>query len=524
MDSPQKDLTNLADEGGNVNKTEANDNSLNNPTKAETGNQAPAVEATPADNSASPVKKEDYPYHDFSGYGEEEEFTYKPKVGFAFNKIKKILGIVVVLILLIVTIVFMVTKLKPKNSSVGSKNGEIVWWGFGLKKEVIQPLIDEYLSQNPKAKITYIEESPIDYRERLVNSLLQGKGPDIFSFHNSWVPMFKNELDIMSKDVMTYDDFAKNYYPVIVGDMTTGAGVVGLPLEYDGITLFINEDIFSTAGIIPPRTWDEFHQIAKNLTTKNDKNIIIQSGTSLGITSNVDYWPEIISLLLYQNKVDLYKPEGAGAEEALTFYADFYTFDKVWDTTLPSSTEAFADGKAAMLFAPVRAADEIRKINKNLNFRTIPLPQVRKDDPEEPDVSYATYWSNGVWNKSPNKGLAWDFLKFLSSKDSLEKIYKNSVGAGLVGMPYPRIDMRDTLISDSILGSVLALAPNSKSWYLASNTYDGTEGLNSLLNGVYESGITSLSGTNNRKGVKGILETVAVESAKVYSKFGIGPK
>jgi ABC-type glycerol-3-phosphate transport system substrate-binding protein len=175
-----------------------------------------------------------------------------------------------------------------------------------------------------------------------------------------------------------------------------------------------------------------------------------------------------------------------------------------------------------MFFAPVRAVNEIRKINKNLNFRTIPLPQVRRDDPEEPDVSYATYWAQGVWNKSPNKGLAWDLLKFLSSKESLEKIYKNSTGAGLVGMPYPRIDMRDMLISDSILGSVLALAPNSKSWYLVSNTNDGKEGLNSLLNDVYATGLNSLSGSKNRKGVKEIVGTIAVESAKVYSKFGIG--
>ena len=524
MDSPQKEGNSLADIGKSINNTEASDTSLSNLSKAETGNQTPVVATPPVDNPVPPTKKEEYPYTDFSGLGEEEEFTYKPKVGFAFNKIKKILGIVVVLVLLIATIVFIVTKLKPNNSSVQSKKGEIVWRGFGLKKDVIQPLIDDYLSQNPMAKITYIEESPVDYRERLINSMLQGKGPDIFSFHNSWVPMLKNDLDIMSKDVMTYDDFAKIYYPVIVGNMTTGAGVVGLPLEYDAITLFINEDIFSTAGKIPPRTWDQFHQIAQDLTTKNDKNIIIQSGTSLGITSNVDFWPEIISLLFYQNKVDLYKPEGAGAEEALTFYADFYTFDKVWDTTLPSSTEAFAMGKVAMFFAPVRAANEIRRINKNLNFRTIPLPQVRRDDPEEPDVSYATYWSEGVWNKSPNKELAWDFLKFLSSKDSLEKIYKNSVGAGLVGMPYPRIDMRDTLISDYIMGSVLALAPNSKSWYLASNTNDGKEGLNTLLNGVYETGIKSLFGTKNRKGVKGIVEIIAAESAKVYSKFGVGPQ
>lgn len=523
MDNSQKDTPNPVDPNKSTNEAPIGENAATDQPKIESGDLGTDTPVNPADSALQPTKKDDYPYHDYTGVGEEEEFTYKPKVGFTLGKITKPLGIIVVLILLIVPIIFIVSKFKPKKTAVESKKGEIVWWNLGLKKEVIQPLIDEYLSQNPEAKIEYVEQSPIDYRERLANSMLQGKGPDIFRFHNSWVPMFKNDLDIMPSEVMTYDDFAKNYYPVIVGNMTTGAGVVGLPLEYDGITLFINEDIFSTAGKITPRTWDQFRQVASELTTRNERNIIIQSGTSLGITSNVDYWPEIISLLLFQNKVNMYKPEGQGAEEALTFYADFYTFDKVWDTTLPSSTEAFANGKVAMFFAPVKAVDTIRKINKNLNFRTIPLPQVRRDDPEEPDVSYATYWAEGVWNNSPNKELAWDFLKFLSSKESLEKIYKNSIDAGLVGMPSPRIDMRDILISDSVMGSVLTLAPNSKSWYLADGTNDGKEGLNTLLNNVYETGIKTIFGTKNRKGINGVVSNIAAESAKVYSKFGIAP-
>jgi ABC-type glycerol-3-phosphate transport system substrate-binding protein len=418
---------------------------------------------TPTPTQVVPEKKDDYPYYDYSGLGEEEEFTYKPKVGFTFGKIAKILGPILILLLIVVPIVFVVLKLRAANPKVVSKKGEIVWLGLGLKKEVVQPLINEYISQNPQAKINYIEDSPTDYRERLINSILQGKSPDIFTYHNSWVPMFKDYLDVMPKEVMTYDNFAKLYYPVMVGNLTTGAGVVGLPLEYDGITLFINENIFSTAGRVAPTTWDEFHQAAIDLTTRNDKNIIIQSGAALGITSNVDYWPEIIALLLFQSKADLYSPQGQGTEEALSFFADFYTFDKVWDNTLPSSTEAFAEGKLAMLLAPARAVNEIKKLNANLHFRSVPLPQVRRDNPEEPDVAYATYWAQGVWSKSPNKELAWDFLRFLSKKESLEEIYKNSTAAGLVGMAYPRIDMRDELISDPIMGSIVALAPDSKS-------------------------------------------------------------
>jgi len=472
-------------------------------------------------NFAQPKKEDNYPYHDYSGGEEVEEFVYKPKVGFVFKKLVKPLIALAVIVLIITPLVFLVLKFSPKVQKPSVKKGEIVWWGIGLKKEVVEPLIEEYQNANPKVSITYEEESPIDYRERLANSLAQGKGPDIFRFHNSWVPMFKNNLDFLPKDVISQDEYYKSYYPVIVRDLTTASGIVGMPLEYDALTLFINDDIFAAAGKIPPRTWDEFHQLAVDLTVRGQQGLIIQSGSSLGITGNVDYWPEIVALLMLQNKVNLFRPSGSSAEEAISFYADFGTFAKVWDGTLPTSTEAFADGKVAMFFAPIRAVDSIKAINKNIKFKTVLLPQVRRDDPTEPEVTYATYWVEGVWNKSPNKDLAWDFLKFLSKKESLEKLYKNSIASGLSGEPYPRVDMRDILINDSTLGSVLALAPNAKSGCLASKTNDGNQGLNSLLNAIYKTGIDGLVATRNRKGVKAVIDTIAAESAKVYAKFGV---
>ncbi|OGM37975.1 hypothetical protein A3A76_02085 [Candidatus Woesebacteria bacterium RIFCSPLOWO2_01_FULL_39_23] len=484
------------------------------------------VENSPVGTNNTP-SDENYPFHDYSGNSEEEEFVYTPKLGSQSKKLLRVLVMVITFIAILVPLIYLLTKLKPGDGKNIGVSGEIVWWGLGYTKDVVQPLIDEYVKENPNSKITFIEESPTDYRERLANSLSQGKGPDVLTIHNSWVPMFREALDIMPREFMTYDDFARTYYPVAVGDLTTGSGIVGVPLEYDGLTLYINESIFSTAGKIPPRTWDQFRQLAGELTTRNDKGIIIQSGSSVGITQNVDYWPEIVGLLMYQNKANLYKPAGtdaAQAEEAISFYSDFSAFDKVWDTTLPRSTEAFAEGKVAMYFGPARAIDTINKFNRNLNFKTIPIPQVRRNDPTEPDVSYASYWVEGVWNKSADKELAWDLLKFLSQPESLEKMFNNSAKAGVIGKPYPRIDMRDKLINDAVLGSIVALAPNAKSWYLAGGTNDGATGLNSLLAEVYKKGVDTLVATKNRKAAKNVVETISSEAEKVYAKFGIGPR
>ena len=84
---------------------------------------------------------------------------------------------------------------------LGGKDGggeaDLTWWGLWEDESVVAPLIAEYQEANPKVKIQYVKQSQQDYRERLTNALAKGEGPDIFRFHNSWVPMLKNELDFV---------------------------------------------------------------------------------------------------------------------------------------------------------------------------------------------------------------------------------------------------------------------------------------------------------------------------------------
>lgn len=417
-------------------------------------------------------------------------------------------------------LVFLLLKFMPgKLGKFFGKRGEVVLWGF-REESIVAPLIEEYQAQNPKVKITYIAQSTQDYRERLKNSFLRGDGPDIFQFHNSWVPMFKKELDILPSSVMSVSEFSKTYYPVIVSDLKTTEGIVGIPLEYDAITLFINEDIFAAAGRTPPRTWDELRELAVKLTStsEKDKGIIIQGGVALGRTENIDHWQEIVALMMIQNGANLADPKGTFAEDAIEFFTVFSLEDKVWNEYLPSSTIAFANGKVAMYFGPTWRASEINKLNPNLRFKAVPLPQLRKEDPKEPDISYATYWVEGVWSKSANKDIAWDFLKFLSTKDSLQKIYEDTEKVRLFGESYPRVDMSELLIEHEVLGSVITLAPNAKSWYLADETYDGFEGINSQISEAYKQAIDEVV---KGKSPERVLPTAAENVIKVLSRFGI---
>lgn len=421
-------------------------------------------------------------------------------------------------LLVVGVLAFIASRFITKSPTLFGKKGEIVWWGIQLDEASLAPLIEEYREGNPDVKITYIKQTSKDYRERLTNSLARGEGPDIFHFHNSWVPMFSEELDTLPSSVMSAEEFSQTFYPVIISDLTTKEGLVGIPLGFDAITLYVNQDILASAAKTPPETWDELRNLAKELTQKDEQDVIIQSGVALGITENVDHWPEILGLMMYQNGVNLAKPTGQLAEDAVKFYSVFSKVDRVWNATLPTSTLAFANGKVAMYFGPTWRAFEISQINPELKFKTVALPQIRKDDPGQPDVAYATYWVEGVWARSTNKEVAWDFLKFMSKRESQEKLYESVSKTKLVGEPYPRVDMGFLLREHQILGSVISLAPNARSWYLASDTFDGPTGINSQISAIFEVAIEEL---NSKIRPQKALEPVAEGVAEVLAQYGI---
>lgn len=420
--------------------------------------------------------------------------------------------------LLVVVLVFVAIKLLGRK---GISSSEITWWGLWEDAAVIQPIITEYEQKNPKVKIKYIKQSPQDYRERLTNALAKGVGPDIFRFHNSWVPMLKSDLSPVPAGVMNASDFAKAYYPVATSDLTYATGILGIPLEYDGLTLFINEDIFQKAGKSAPATWDELRSLAKQLTVKDDRGVITQAGVALGTTGNVDHWPEILALMMFQNGVDLASPTGKLAEDALTFYSLFSVVDGVWDATQPPSTAAFAAGKLAMYFAPSWRAFEIQQANPDLKFKTAPLPQLPKDNSNQPNIAYGSYWVEGVWARSDKKQAAWDFLKFLSEKTTLQKLYQNESKVRGFGEPYPRSDMANLLATQPIVGSLISDAPGAHSWYLQDATFDGPTGINSQINKYFEDAINSVNAGNPADKA---LQTVAQGVNQILKQYAVATK
>lgn len=401
---------------------------------------------------------------------------------------------------------------------------KLVYWGLWEDESIMKPLIDQYQAQHKNITIQYLKMEPEQYREKLIaRSRNNQSPPDIFRFHNTWLPEIKEIAAPLPESIMANSEFEKTFYPIHQRDLKVGNNYFGIPLEIDGLVLVYNDDLFKKAGInTPPVSWDEvIGDYVGKLTVKSPDGQIITSGMALGTASNVDHFSDLFGLFLLQNGGDikaLDQPEAAGALQSYREFAE--APDNIWDETLPNSTTAFVQEKVAMIIVPSWVIQNIKSENPDINLKVVPVPSI----PGSRAVSVASYWVEGVSRLSKNQLEAWKFLKFLSQKENMTKIYELEAKSRLFGEPYSRVDLSSLLAEDEFVGPVIKQANSFVSIPTVSRTFDGglndniiqyiANAINSTAEGVsYEEALKTA-----KEGVDQVLTQFQIISAQTTAK------
>jgi len=381
-----------------------------------------------------------------------------------------------------------------------SKTITLTYWGLWEEDATLRTILTDFETTHPNIKVQYTKQSPRQYRERLQAAIERNEGPDVFRFHNTWVPMLRNELSPAPKSIITAEQFSRMFYPVATADLVGGQFVYGMPMMIDGLGLYYNEDLFATAGVTPPVTWEDVLNIVPKLTVRNE-NTIISSAIALGTTGNVEHFSDIVATMMMQNGALMTTPTGKQAEEALIFYKKFSTpADPVytWNETMDNSVYAFASGKVAMILGPSWRAFDIKQISPKLRFKIIPIPQLPGNT-----VTWASYWVEGVSTKSKYPNEAWELVRYMAGKDVVTKFYAEASKTRLFGEPYALVELADTLKADSYVGAYIAQAQTAKSFPLVSRTFDN--GINDKLIKYIEDAVNAVG--------QGTAPTAALDTA-----------
>lgn len=396
----------------------------------------------------------------------------------------------------------------PMFSSNSDEKVTLTYWGLWEDPNVMQKAIDEFQKENPTITVKYEKQNIKDqYRKRLLTRIDNGNGPDIFQFHNSWVTQMQEVLTPLPTDVITPKQFQDAYFPVIANDVIKNGAIYGIPLQIETLALYTNTEMLQASSIDPPTNWEDFGKAARILTVKDEEGRIKTAGAALGTYDNITHAPDILSLLFTQNGANIYNlaKTATQSNDTLIYYVDDYATGEsnVWDETLDPSLLAFAKGNLAMYFGYSWDMFALQAMNPQLQFQVSPVPHLalgRK-------ITIASYWVEGVSQKSKHQKQAMLFMKFLAKKETLEKLYTEAAKTRQFGQLYPRPDLAETLKENKLLYPFLSQANSAASSFFVSDTYD--DGLNQKAN------------TYLGKAIGGMLKNTSAESALEELSAGI---
>lgn len=385
-------------------------------------------------------------------------------------------GLTVVVVLLLVVLI-----LGGDDSTGQDQKINLEFWGIFDDQKAFKAIIDAYEKRNRNIHITYRQFNNFEeYESAVLTAISEGKSPDIWMIHHTWINKHLNKLATLPQPTRTSEsgyrfiDFQRDFVDVAVFDLVRGGQIYAFPLYVDTLALYYNKDILQSAGFTqPPATWEELIAAAQLLTRIDpDTRRIDQSAIALGTSRNINRSSDILNLLFLQSGVRMVNDDLTRAtfaerinnlpvsERALEFYTSFanplsntYTFDD----RQPYSIDAFANARTAMMLNYYHHRATIRAKTPRLNFALAPVPQF---DISGQKINYANYFALSVLRAAPeeNQREAWRFILFATSNEG-QRLYLDATGR-----PTSRRDLIAEYKNDPELGIFSSQALTARSW------------------------------------------------------------
>jgi len=388
-----------------------------------------------------------------------------------------IIGGVILLLLMVAGVLFFFSSPAPTKNNTGPVT--LTWWKTFEDSENLQDLISEYQTLNKNVSIEFVKKDIVDYETELLNAFASGNPPDIFTIHNDWLPNQADKISPMPSNMMSLRSYSETFVDVAFNDFIKDNRVYAVPLATDVLALYYNKDLLGSVGISePPQTWPELIAMVEKLTRVGNSGSFDRSAIALGTSGNINRAVDILTLLMLQNGTEFYadgftsasfgqSQQNPGSESgnynpgemALAFYTQFANPSKTtytWNDKSDFSLDAFTQGKVAMMLSYAYVQPMIRSRAPNLNWAVAPVPQVSEDAIK---VNFANYWGETVAKSSVNADVAWDFLNFMTQKQTLEKYYSKRQQVS------SRKDMLPAQASDTQIGVFAEGALTARSVY-----------------------------------------------------------
>ncbi len=289
-------------------------------------------------------------------------------------------------------------------------------------------LIKQFEQANPNIKVDYVTVPDADLFTKFEAMTVAGTPPDIVNFGSTDVPAVWQRgmlapVDLSAAGVSSLDELQGKYIPNALSGYVFDGKLYALPHELSDYVMWVNTQMFETAGVDYPRTWEELSSIGPKLMIRNSGQVTQEAiALPLGFPGAQIL---VFDAMVRQAGGQLFSDDGRQAfltsdpvMKAVTTLSGFVQKDKITDpalngTTATADRDLFQNGVAAMMLTGgswYRGTLDTSKVGKN----AIPVPYPRFEG--GPDIAGDLYgYGLTVSAKSAHQPEAWKFVAFLSS-------------------------------------------------------------------------------------------------------------
>ena len=300
----------------------------------------------------------------------------------------------------------------------------------GPEGKAEQKYADEFMKLNPDLTIEFIGVPANELYAKTNTLAIGGAMPDVFINSPEFMAQAHDLGIVADLESVFGADYFKGFAEGPLGMSVIDGKYQFLPWFTIPVTLLYRQDLFEEAGIEPPKTWDEFRQVAKAMTVDTDNDGSIDRWGFAMIGTNNGSGASRFFLVLRSHDADELVADGdswttqfdtPGAVAAFQLFGDLVNEDKAvppgpLQTGYGEAVSLIATGKAAMMITGPHTIGAVLEQNPDLDGKLggALLPSLPGVDP---DINLGMFgWA--ISESSENKEVAAEYIKFVLNKQN----------------------------------------------------------------------------------------------------------
>ncbi|WP_175408699.1 sugar ABC transporter substrate-binding protein [Streptomyces sp. TRM64462] len=323
------------------------------------------------------------------------------------------------------------------SGAEGSGTGTITFWdnNGGVRTAVWQEIIKDFEAKNPDIKVKYVPIPSEDVQSKYDTAIAGGGLPDVGGVGAAYLAnmVAQNALDPVGdriKDSSLDGKLVAGMVDSVKSAGGRGEEMYSVPTSASNGVLYYRTDLFKSAGLAAPTSWDAFYTAAEKLTdVKNNKFGYTIRGGSGSIAQALDAMYGQSGITEFWNadrtKSTVNDPKNVAALEKYVGLFKRTTPEADVNNDFKKMNAQFDSGSIGMMNHNLGSyTDHVKALGKD-KFAGIPNPvgpggvRVQVSNPVD---------GLGLFRTSENKAAAWKFIEFAVSHESNSK-WNQSAGA-----------------------------------------------------------------------------------------------